>query len=213
MPKLLEEVRGLIRTRHYSYRTEEAYLYWIRQYILFHGKRHPAEMGPAEVSQFLTHLAVKREVAASTQNQALAALLFLYRNVLQQDLPWLENVTRAKQPAHIPLVLTRAEVQATPFTIGPTELAAGESALWSRASPQGMPEFEGKRSGLRLSANRSARRKGEQGPPDDAADQCSRGVKDATCHRQNTPSTRPRGWFWESADALCAGAKIPVRRS
>jgi len=180
MPKLLEEVRDLIRTRHYSYRTEEAYLYWIRQYILFHGKRHPAEMGPAEVSQFLTHLAVNREVAASTQNQALAALLFLYRNVLNQD---------------------------------PTELAAGESALWSRAAPQGMPEFEGKRSGLRLSANRSARRKGEQRPPDDAADQCSRGVKDATCHRQNTPSTRPRGWFWESADALCAGAKIPVRRS
>ena len=111
MPKLLEEVRDLIRTRHYSYRTEEAYLYWIRQYILFHGKRHPAEMGPAEVSQFLTHLAVKREVAASTQNQALAALLFLYRNVLQQDLPWLENVTRAKRPAHIPLVLTRSEVR------------------------------------------------------------------------------------------------------
>jgi integron integrase len=111
MPKLLEEVRDLIRTRHYSYRTEEAYLYWIRQYILFHGKRHPAEMGPAEVSQFLTHLAVKREVAASTQNQALAALLFLYRNVLQQDLPWLENVTRARRPAHIPLVLTRAEVR------------------------------------------------------------------------------------------------------
>jgi integron integrase len=111
MPKLLEEVRDLIRTRHYSYRTEEAYLYWIRQYILFHGKRHPAEMGPAEVSQFLTHLAVKREVAASTQNQALAALLFLYRNVLKQDLPWLENVIRAKRPAHIPLVLTRAEVK------------------------------------------------------------------------------------------------------
>ncbi|HKZ79020.1 MAG TPA: phage integrase N-terminal SAM-like domain-containing protein, partial [Pyrinomonadaceae bacterium] len=79
--KLLEQVRDLIRTRHYSYRTEEAYLNWIRQYILFHGKRHPAEMGAAEVSQFLTHLAVKRQVAASTQNQALAALLFLYKNV------------------------------------------------------------------------------------------------------------------------------------
>jgi hypothetical protein len=70
-------VRDLIRTRHYSYRTEEAYLYWIRQYILLHGKRHPAEMGPAEVSKFLMHLAVNREVGASTQNQALAALLFL----------------------------------------------------------------------------------------------------------------------------------------
>jgi len=111
MPKLLEQVRDLIRTRHYSYRTEEAYLNWIRQYIRFHGKRHPAEMGAAEVSQFLTHLAVKREVAASTQNQALAALLFLYKNVLKEELPWLTNVERAKRPARIPLVLTRAEVK------------------------------------------------------------------------------------------------------
>jgi site-specific recombinase XerD len=111
MPKLLEEVRDLIRTLHYSYRTEEAYLNWIRQYILFHGKRHPAEMGAAEVSAFLTHLAVKRQVAASTQNQALAALLFLYKNVLKEELPWLKNVERAKRPARIPLVLTRAEVK------------------------------------------------------------------------------------------------------
>jgi integron integrase len=111
MPKLLDDVRNLIRTRHYSYRTEEAYLNWIRRYILFHGKRHPAEMGAAEVGEFLTHLAIKREVAASTQNQALAALLFLYKNVLKQDLPWLKNIERAKRPARIPLVLTRAEVK------------------------------------------------------------------------------------------------------
>ncbi|MBA3513188.1 MAG: integron integrase [Pyrinomonadaceae bacterium] len=97
MPKLLEDGRDLIRTRHYSYLTEEAYLNWIRQYILFHSKRHPAKMGAAEVSQFLTHLAVKRDVAASTQNQALAALLFLYKNVLKQDLPWLKNAERAKR--------------------------------------------------------------------------------------------------------------------
>ena len=111
MPKLLEQVRDLIRTLHYSYRTEEAYLQWIRQYILFHGKRHPTEMGAAEVSAFLTHLAVKRQVAASTQNQALAALLFLYKNVLKEELPWLKNVERAKRPTRIPLVLTRAEVK------------------------------------------------------------------------------------------------------
>jgi integron integrase len=111
MSKLLEEVRDLIRIRHYSYRTEEAYLNWIRQYIMFHRKRHPAEMGAAELSEFLTHLAVKREVAASTQNQALAALLFLYKNVLKKDLPWLKNVERAKRPGRIPLVLTRAEVK------------------------------------------------------------------------------------------------------
>lgn len=213
MPKLLEEVRDLIRTRHYSYRTEEAYLYWIRQYILFHGKRHPAEMGPAEVSQFLTHLAVKREVAASTQNQVLPGCCFFIEMYSNRTYHGWKTLPRAKRSAHIPLVLTRAEVRRLLSHLAQQNLAARESALWSRASPQGMPEFEGKRSGLRLSANRSARRKGEQGPPDDAADQCSRGVKDATCHYQNTPSTRPRRWFWESADALCAGAKIPVRRS
>jgi site-specific recombinase XerD len=112
MPKLLDQVRNLIRIRHYSYRTEEAYLHWIKQYIFFHKKRHPADLGAAEVTAFLTHLAVERRVAASTQNQALAAILFLYRNVLQQDLPWLENVERAKQPARLPVVLTRAEVAA-----------------------------------------------------------------------------------------------------
>src|SRR5258705_3732489 len=111
MPKLLEQVRNLIRTRHYSYSTEQSYTHWIRQYILFHGKRHPAEMGAAEVSQFLTHLAVSRKVAASTQNQALAAILFLYRHVLGQDLPWLENVTRAKGPTKLPVVLTRLEAK------------------------------------------------------------------------------------------------------
>ena len=112
MPKLVQQVRDLIRTLHYSLRTEESYVRWIKQYILFHNKRHPAQMGAAEVSQFLTHLAVQRRVAASTQNQALAALLFLYKRVLKQDLPWLEDVERAKRPAHLPVVLTRSEIKA-----------------------------------------------------------------------------------------------------
>jgi len=111
MSKLLEEMRDLIRTLHYTYRSEEACLHWIGQYILFPGKRHPTEMELAEVSAFLTHLAVKRQVAASTQNQALAPLLFLYKNVLNEELPWLKNVERAKRPSRIPLVLTRAEVK------------------------------------------------------------------------------------------------------
>ncbi len=105
MSKLLEKVRDLIRTLHYSYRTEEACLHWIRQYILFHGKRHPIEMGAAEVSAFLTHLAVKGQVAASTQNQALADLLFLCKNVLKEELPWLKNVERPKRPAPFHLCL------------------------------------------------------------------------------------------------------------
>ena len=95
-PGLLQVVRSQIRTRHLSYRTEVVYLHWIRRFIRFHGRRHPREMGAPEVEQFLTHLAVERKVSASTQNQALQAFLFLYRHVLAIELPWLENVTRAR---------------------------------------------------------------------------------------------------------------------
>jgi integron integrase len=111
-PKLLDRVRQALQTRHYSRRTIKAYVGWIRRYILFHRKRHPAEMGAAEVTQFLTSLAVERKVAASTQNQALGALLFLYREVLEQNLPWLDDLVRAKRPEHLPVVLTRDEVRA-----------------------------------------------------------------------------------------------------
>ena len=111
-PRLLDRVREAVRTRHYSRRTEKTYVAWIRRYILFHGKRHPAEMGAPEVGRFLTSLAVDGNVAASTQNQALSALLFLYRDVLEQDMPWLDDVVRAKGPQRLPVVLTRAEVRA-----------------------------------------------------------------------------------------------------
>lgn len=111
-PRLLDQVRDAIRTRHYSYRTEEAYIGWIRRFILFHGKRHPADMGRIEVSGFLTALAVDQQVAAATQNQALAALLFLHREVLQLEVGWLDDIVRAKRPQRLPVVLTRAEVEA-----------------------------------------------------------------------------------------------------
>ncbi len=110
-PKLLDRVRQAIRTRHYSRRTEEAYVLWIRRYILFHGKRHPREMGAAEVSAFLTSLAVDRKVSASTQSQALSAILFLYQEVLGGDLPRLQDVVRARAPRRLPVVLTRDEVR------------------------------------------------------------------------------------------------------
>ena len=106
-PKLLDQVHDAIRTRHMSLRTEEAYVHWIRRYILFHRKRHPAEMGPDEITQFLTALAVERQVSASTQNQALAALLFLCREVLGRDPGWLDGLVRAKRPQRLPVVLTR----------------------------------------------------------------------------------------------------------
>jgi integron integrase len=111
-PRLLDQVRLAIRARHYSRRTEKAYVHWIKRYIFFHGKRHPAELGAPEVTAFLTSLAVHDKVAASTQNQALSALLFLYREVLRVELPWLDDVVRAKRPQHLPVVLTRDEVRA-----------------------------------------------------------------------------------------------------
>ncbi len=110
-PKLLDQVRGKIRLKHYSIRTEQAYVDWIRRFILHFGKRHPRELGAANVEAFLTHLAVAGNVAASTQNQAKSALLFLYREVLETELPWLDNVERARAPKRLPVVLTREEVQ------------------------------------------------------------------------------------------------------
>lgn len=111
-PRLLDSVRQAIRARHYSRRTEKAYAAWIKRYVLFHGKRHPREMGVPEVTRFLSNLATEGHVSASTQNQAFSALLFLYREVLGQTLPGLDDVVRAKRPARLPLVLTRDEVQA-----------------------------------------------------------------------------------------------------
>jgi len=110
-PRLLDRVADRIRTRHLTYRTEKQYLAWIRRYIRFHRLQHPESMGKVEVESFLTHLAVDRQVSASTQSQALSALLFLYREVLEQPLPWLGSVVRAKRPLKIPVVLTRMEVR------------------------------------------------------------------------------------------------------
>ncbi|MBI2233488.1 MAG: site-specific integrase [Micavibrio aeruginosavorus] len=112
VPKLFDLVHQAIRVRHYSPRTEKAYAHWIRRYILFHDKRHPNVMGPLEVNQFLTHLAVQEHVSASTQNQALNALLFLYKSVLQIEVGLIEAAVRAKKPDRLPVVLTRQEVAA-----------------------------------------------------------------------------------------------------
>ena len=111
-PRLLQRVRQAIRTRHYSLHTEEAYVQWVKRYVLFHNKRHPAEMGEAEIAQFITHLAVKERVAASTQNQALCALLFLYREVLGRDMEAVPDIVWAKRPQRLPTVLTQNEIRA-----------------------------------------------------------------------------------------------------
>jgi integron integrase len=110
-PKLLDQVRQAIRTRHYSYRTEKAYVHWIKRFIFFHDKHHPAEMGEAEIGRFLSSLATERHVSASTQNQALNALLFLYREIIKKDIGYVDGVVRAKRPHRLPVVLTRQEVR------------------------------------------------------------------------------------------------------
>jgi integron integrase len=109
-PRLLDEVRRVLRLKHYSIRTEAVYVAWIRRFILANGRRHPRDMGEAEVEGFLSQLAVQGKVAATTQNQALAALLFLYKQVLGIELPWMEGVVRAKRSQHVPTVLSRDEI-------------------------------------------------------------------------------------------------------
>lgn len=111
MSELLNNVRNVMRVRHYSYETEKIYIYWIKQFIYFHNITHPAEMGAAEVEAFLTHLAVEKNVTASTQNQALFALLFLYKEVLKVNLPWLDDFSPAKKQSRVPVVLTKTEVK------------------------------------------------------------------------------------------------------
>ena len=111
-PKLLDQVRNKLRVKHYSIRTEDTYLHWIKRYIYFHGKRHPKDLGARDIEAFLTDLAVVGKVAAATQNLAKSAILFLYREVLEIELPWLDNVTQAKAPKRLPVVLTVSEVQA-----------------------------------------------------------------------------------------------------
>jgi integron integrase len=118
-------MRDALRARHYSARTQEAYVAWARRFILFHGKRHPSAMGPDEVNAYLTALATRDRVSASTQNQALCAVLFLYRHVLRDPLPWIDDLVRARRPARLPVVLTRDEVESVLVRIeGATGLVA-----------------------------------------------------------------------------------------
>lgn len=110
-PRLLDRVREALRVRHYSYRTEQQYVAWIRRFIIFNARQHPLDLAGKDIEAFLTHLAVDRQVAAATQAQALAAILFLYKHVLNVNLPWLSNVVRATRPRRLPVVLSREEVR------------------------------------------------------------------------------------------------------
>ncbi|VBB46511.1 Integrase/recombinase (fragment) [uncultured Desulfatiglans sp.] len=125
-PKLLDQVRAALRVRHMSYRTEQTYVHWIKRFIFFHNRKHPLEMGEAQVRAFLSYLAVEKRVAASTQNQAFCALLFLYRNVLKKNLGWIDDIERTKSPRRLPVVFTRNEVRAI--------LARLDGVLWIMAA-------------------------------------------------------------------------------
>jgi integron integrase len=109
--RLFDQIRDVLRYKHYSRRTEQSYIHWVRRFILFHKKRHPSELGKDEIVAFLTHLAVNRRVSPSTQNIALSAILFLYKHVLEVELPWLDGFERAKRSRHIPVVFTRDEIK------------------------------------------------------------------------------------------------------
>lgn len=167
-PRLLDQVRDRLRVLHYSYRTEQAYIDWIKRYVLFHGKRHPSEMGAPHVEAFLTHLAVKSRVSASTQNQAKSALLFLYKQVLGIELDWLQDVPHARRSVHLPVVLTPEETRAA----RPAErnaLADGKPDLRFGFTPDGGASPEGEGRGLRAQGDHRSRRQGRQGPRHHAA--------------------------------------------
>ena len=168
-PRIMQRLSDELRARHYSPRTEKAYCGWVRRYIHFHGRRHPAQMGEREINEFLTHLAVVDRVAPSTQNQALAALLFLYRHVLGREVGDIGNVIRARRPRKAPVVLTREEVRAI--------LAELDGEMWLAASLMygtGLRLMECLR--LRVqdvdfgrNRDHGALGQGRQGPSDDAA--------------------------------------------
>jgi hypothetical protein len=189
----------------------EVYVAWIRRYIVFHGKRHPAEMAAPEITAFLTALAVKGRVAASTQNQALSALLFLYRQVLEQDVPWLDDMVRAKRPERLPVVLTRDEVRALLDALEGGPSPHGLSALRRRPPPARMlpPARPGRR--LRDEPADRARRQGRQGPRHDAPRrrQARSRPSPPGGPRAAPPGPRARGGRGRAADR--ADQKVPER--
>lgn len=166
-PHLLDEVRARIRTLHYSLRTEQTYVAWIRRFILFRGKPHPLDMGEPEVETFLPSLVVEREVSASTQKQALAAILFLYKEMLEMGLPWLDGITRARRRIRVPVVLKPAE---TTRLLSATESTHALMAqLLYGSGIDGVSALAGEKRGFRTLRGDGARGQGRQGQADDVA--------------------------------------------
>jgi hypothetical protein len=168
-PRLLDQVREVIRIKHYSIRTEQAYVQWIRRYIIYHGRRHPKELGAPELSAFLSALAVKGRVSASTQNQALNAILFLYREVLRTYAP-LARGRPARQETAAPsrrLDAGRSEARTRPP--GWYRVVDGGGHLWRRLATSGMPAPAGEGPGVQPQRDSGSRRQGTEGPDNDVA--------------------------------------------
>lgn len=187
-PRLLDRLRAAALARHMSPRTAETYAMWAKRFILFHGKRHPSSMGAEEVNAFLTHLAVDRHVAASTQSQALAGLLFLYRAVLNEPLPWLDDIVRARRTERLPVVLTPDEVRAVlermhgvPGLVASLLYGAGLRLLEALSLRVKDVDFRGAR-------DRCAGGEGAAGPSDDAAAHGGRSPGRAPFGRAAPPS-------------------------
>ena len=163
-PRLLDRVRDTIRARHYSPRTEKAYVFWIRRFILFHDKRHPLDMGTPEVENFLSTLATRNKVSASTQNQAFSALLFLYRQVLDVSLEGIDKVVRAKRPQRLPVVLAPGEVRQILRELTGTPRLMAFPHVWSRTPAPGMRSTPSQGPGFRVSPAHRPGREGDLPP-------------------------------------------------
>jgi integrase len=207
-PRLLAQVHEAIRRRYYSRRTEEAYVHWIKRYIYFNGKRHPDKMGEVEVTAFLNHLALERKVAAATQNQALSALLFLYKEVLTCELPWLDAIQRVTRPARLPSVLTRSEVERLLGQLQGTTWLIASLLLWSWSPSDGSAAPASERCGLRVSAGPRARWQGREGPGDHASVSVSRAAPPPSGPGSHAACSRCEGRLWRRAFTLCVIAQI-----
>ena len=143
--KLTDQVRRAIRVKHYSYRTEQSYIYWIKKFILFNNKRHPNEMGEQEINHFLTYLAVNKKVSASTQNQALCSILFLYKQVIKKSIGWIDKLEWAKKPKTIPVVLSTGEVKAVLLQLQGVVWIVASLFIWFWLASYGVSKAESER--------------------------------------------------------------------
>ncbi len=210
-PRLLPRVRGALRARHYSIRTEETYVGWIKRFILFHNKRHPAAMGADEVNAFLSSLAIDRHVSAATQNQALSAILFLYRVVLEDPLPWIGDIIRARRSEHVPVVLTPWEARVVIDEPGGCLAARGAVAIrgWTATAGVFALACEGCRlrqaRGLRARSERAAR------SSDDASTSGRDGVTRASRECAAHPRCRSAARIWCGCPAECDRPQVSER--